>query len=221
MFTFLVFGSNQVASYQLSLGQILSDFAPFLGLSKSGAPSGWFCSFFGDFLSMFKMWCSKWVEEASYQLLSRKSAPSHKYGNGPPPKMCIKGASEGTTEQHTCEIRQINRLADPPTGKVGTPAPGYLAWMAAPSSPDHPCHAPQRQSSHSWHLEGWYVAASDKQKRDPDLKQNLLCLLISYIYRYLMEIHLLYWYGQFSIAYNTILPTILRKVQKKANLLQP
>ena len=155
MFPFLVFGSNQVESYQLPLGQIWNSF--------------WFCSFFGAFLSMLKMWCSKWVEEASYQLLSRKSAPSHKYGNGPPPKMCIKGASEGTTEHHTCEIRQINRLADPPTGKVGTPAPGYLAWMTAPSSSDHPCHAPQRQSSHSWHLEGWYVAASEKQKRDPDL----------------------------------------------------
>ena len=51
---------------------------------------------FWGFLSMFtfpvrpKIWRSKWVEESSYQLLSRKSPRSHKYGNGPR-KMCIKG----------------------------------------------------------------------------------------------------------------------------------
>ena len=88
----------------------------------------------GDFLSMFTFQ-PKWVEEASYQLLSRKSPPvSHKYGNGPR-KMCIKGGGPKlpTTHHHTCEIRQINRSRlSPPLrwwGSRGPPLPGYLAWV--------------------------------------------------------------------------------------------
>ena len=119
-----------------------------------------FCSFFEGF--SFHVRSSEWVEEASYQLLSRKSTSlSHKYGNGPPRKMCIKGARPRPPNTKTCEIRQINRLAPtPPLVRWG-----YLAWMDAQSSTDHPCHAPQQQPSHSWHLEWWYVA-SDEQKRD-------------------------------------------------------